>query len=104
MISSGAKGVLCMGSMGYMASLKDSEYPLIAQQASNIVNHRIPLLVGVMDCSIVRILGRINSLKDINIDGVVTTAPFYSLRKPNEIVNFLTKLARESKYPVYVHD
>ncbi|MFA5649895.1 MAG: dihydrodipicolinate synthase family protein [Proteiniphilum sp.] len=104
MISSGAKGALCMGSMGNMASLRDSEYTGIAKQAQDVVNHRIPLLVGVMDCSIARVLDRIDSLKDINIDGVVATAPFYSPVKSDEIVNFFTKIAKESKFPVYMYD
>lgn len=104
MISSGAKGALCMGSMGNMASLKNSEYPLIARHASDVVRHRIPLLVGVMDCSITRILDRIGSLQDIEIDGVVTTIPFYSPPKPNEIVYFFSELARRSKFSVYIYD
>jgi len=104
MISSGAKGALCMGSMGNMASLRDSEYPSIAQYACDVVHHRIPLLVGVMDCSISRVLDRINALKDLEIDGVVTTVPFYSPLKPNEIVRFFSELAKKSKFPVYIYD
>lgn len=104
MISSGAKGTLCMGSMGNMASIRNSEYPLIAKQAFSVIHRRIPLLVGVMDCSISRIIDRIDSLKDINIDGVVTTPPFYSPLKSNEIVNFFTELSRKSKFPVYIYD
>lgn len=104
MISSGAKGALCMGSMGNMASIKNSEYPFIAKQACEVIHHRIPLLVGVMDCAISRIIDRIDSLKDINIDGVVTTVPFYSPLKSNEIVNFFIQLARKSKFPVYIYD
>jgi len=104
MISSGAKGALCMGSMGNMASLRNSEYPLIAKYGCDVVNHRVPLLVGVMDCSISRILDRIDSLKDIEIDGVVATVPFYSPLKPNEIVTFFSELARISKFPVYIYD
>ncbi len=104
MISSGAKGVLCMGSMGNMASLRNSEYPGIAKYACDVVHHRIPLLVGVMDCSISRILDRIDTLKDLEIDGVVATVPFYSPLKPNEIVKFFSELARKSKFPVYIYD
>lgn len=104
MISSGAKGALCMGSMGNMASLRDCEYPSIAQYAFDVVHRRIPLLVGVMDCSISRILDRIDSLKDLEIDGVVTTVPFYYPLKPNEIVRFFCELAKKSKFPVYIYD
>ncbi|WP_332457185.1 dihydrodipicolinate synthase family protein [Petrimonas sp.] len=104
MIEAGAQGVLCMGSMGNMASLRNSEYPSIAQYAFDVIHHRIPLLVGVMDCSISRVLDRIYALKDLKIDGVVTTVPFYSPLKPNEIVKFFSELAKKSKFPVYIYD
>jgi len=104
MISSGAKGALCMGSMGNMASLKNSEYPIIAKYATGVIRRKIPLLIGVMDCSISRVLDRIDSLRELEIDGVVTTVPYYSPLKPNEIVKFFSELARKSKFPVYIYD
>lgn len=104
MIAAGAKGVLCMGSMGNMASIRNREYPLVAKQCRDVINHRVPLLVGVMDCSISRVLDRIDSLENIDINGVVATAPFYSPLKSNEIVNFFIQLARKSKFPVYIYD
>lgn len=104
MISNGAKGALCMGSMGNMVSLRDSEYHSIAQYACDVVHHRIPLLVGVMDCSISRVVDRINALKDLEIDGVVTTVPYYSPLKPNEIVSFFSEVAKKSMFPVYIYD
>ncbi|MDI9605106.1 MAG: hypothetical protein QM305_07265 [Bacteroidota bacterium] len=71
MISSRAKGKFCMGSLRNMASIRDSEYPDVAKYACDVVRQRIPLLVGVMDCSISRVLDRIDSLKELKIDGVV---------------------------------
>lgn len=104
MIEANAQGLLCMGSMGNMVSLRNNEYPLIAKYCYDVVNKRVPLMIGVMDCSIARILDRIDSLKDIDIDGVVATIPFYYMLKPIEVVNFYTTLAKKSKYPVYIYD
>ncbi len=104
MIDAGASGVLCMGSMGKMATIRSSEYRKIAKQCSLVVAQRVPLLVGVMDCSVLRISDRIDALDNINIDGVVATAPFYHKTNPAEIVNFFSLLAKTSKYPVYIYD
>ncbi|MFA6572015.1 MAG: dihydrodipicolinate synthase family protein [Bacteroidota bacterium] len=104
MIGAGAKGVLCMGSMGKMATISNREYPVIAKQSYDIVNKKIPLMIGVMDCSIVKILDRIDSLGEIDIEGVVATTPFYNTLNSSEIVNFFTVLAKKSKYPVYIYD
>ncbi len=104
MIESGAKGLLCMGSMGNMASVRDREYPGIARQCSEVVSGRLPVMVGVMDCSVSRVNDRIEALEGIKIDGVVTTVPFYFKVNPGESIRFFTLLAKISKYPIYIYD
>jgi dihydrodipicolinate synthase/N-acetylneuraminate lyase len=104
MIESNAAGVLCMGSMGNMAGIRNSEYSKTASVCVRTVSGRVPVMVGVMDCSINRVLDRIEVLKDINIDGVVTTSPFYYKLTPGEISYFYTMLAKKSKYPVFIYD
>lgn len=104
MIEASAQGVLCLGSMGKMATITDKEYPLVAKACCEVVNKRVPTMIGVMDCSVGRILDRIETLKDFDVDGVVTTIPYYSTLNSNEIVNFFLLLAKKSKFPVYIYD
>jgi dihydrodipicolinate synthase/N-acetylneuraminate lyase len=104
MIESNAAGVLCMGSMGNMAGIRNSEYSKTASVCVKTVAGKIPVMVGVMDCSINRVLDRIEALKDINIDGVVTTSPFYYRLTSGEISYFYTILAKKSRYPVFIYD
>jgi 4-hydroxy-tetrahydrodipicolinate synthase len=104
MIGSGAAGMLCMGSMGKMESIRNSEYPKIAAQCVNVVSKRVPVMVGVMDCSVSRVLDRIDALGNIAINGVVATAPFYSRASAGGIVNFFAQIAKKSKYPVFIYD
>ena len=70
MLEAGAQGVLCMGSMGKMAAIRNSEYPKIAKYCFKVISERIPVMVGVMDCSASRVLDRIEALGNMNIDGV----------------------------------
>jgi dihydrodipicolinate synthase/N-acetylneuraminate lyase len=104
MIDSGASGVLCMGSMGKMASVRNNEYPGIAKQCVKAVSGRVPVMVGVMDCSVYRVLDRIDALNNLEITGVVATSPFYSILNPGRIKNFFRLLSEKSKYPVYIYD
>lgn len=104
MISAGTSGILCMGSMGKMESIRNSEYPEIARKCVEFAANRVPVMVGVMDCSAGRVLDRIDSLSNITIDGVVATAPFYSKVSPGSIINFFTQISIRSKYPVFVYD
>ncbi|HZK61737.1 MAG TPA: dihydrodipicolinate synthase family protein [Anaerovoracaceae bacterium] len=104
MISSGAAGVLCMGSMGNMAGIRNSEYAKTASLCVKVVAKRVPVMVGVMDCSVNRVLDRIESLDNIEIDGVVATAPYYYKLNAGEIVSFYTMVSEKSKYPLYIYD
>ena len=104
MIEAGARGVLCMGSMGKMASIRDIEYPGVARQCLETASRKVPVMVGVMDCSVSRIMDRIEALTDIKIDGVVATVPYYYKLNTIEIINFFQLLSKKSKYPVYIYD
>ena len=104
MIEAGAQGVLCMGTMGKMAAIRNSEFPKIAKNCFNVISGRIPVMVGVMDCSVSRVLDRIVALGNINIDGVVATTPYYSKVGSDDIISFFKMLSYNSKYPVYIYD
>ncbi|MBN2557522.1 MAG: dihydrodipicolinate synthase family protein [Clostridia bacterium] len=104
MIDAGASGLLCMGSMGNMVSIRDQDYPDIAEACVNAAAGRVPVMVGVMDNSVSRVMDRIYALGDIEIEGVVATTPYYYKSSPEQIISFFEKLASESYYPVYVYD
>ena len=104
MTGAGASGVLCMGSMGNMVSIRNEEYAMVARHCAGVVAGRVPVMTGVMDCSVARVLDRIDALKGIPVDGVVATVPFYYKLKAGDITNFYKMLAASSKYPVYIYD
>ena len=66
-IEAGASGLLAMGSMGIEPYLKQSEYGKIALTVSETTRGRCPVLVGVMDNSITRVIERIESRVGIHI-------------------------------------
>lgn len=104
MTDSGASGLLCMGSMGNMSSIKDDIYSEVAEACTEANAGKLPVMVGVMDNSVARVMDRIYALGDLKIDGVVATTPFYYKSTDQQIVNFFTMLAAESYYPVYIYD
>lgn len=104
MIDAGASGVLCMGSMGNMTSIKGLEYKKIAEACVETTARRCPVMVGVMDCSVARVLDRIYALRCLDLEGVVATPPFYYKSNTTQIINFYKMVAKESKYPVFIYD
>lgn len=104
MIGAGASGLLCMGSMGQMESIKNAEYLKVATKCVEVTAGRLPVMVGVMDCSLARVLDRVEQLNKLDIQGIVATLPFYYKIRPADGVNFFKQLAERSKFPVYVYD
>ena len=103
-ISKKAEGLLVMGSMGIQPVIKDSEYVKVAEVAVKAARGAVPVYVGVMDNSIARVRDRIDSLKGLQLDGVVATVPFYFQSTQEEIKTYYRALADTSPYPLYLYD
>lgn len=103
-ISKKAEGLLVMGSMGIQPVIKNSEYVKVAEIAVKAARGAVPVYVGVMDNSIARVRDRIDSLKGLQLDGVVATVPFYFQSTQEEIKAFYRALADTSPYPLYLYD
>lgn len=103
-IVNGASGLLVMGSMGNLSSIRDCEYANVARSCMDATAKRCPLFVGVMDTAAGRVKDRIDALKGMNIDGVVATAPYYYLASQDDIISFYRQIADYSPFPVYLYD
>lgn len=103
-IDAGASGLLLMGSMGIEAYIKNSAYADIVRVAADEVNGRLPLFVGIMDNSIVKVKEKIDMIGNAKIDGVVLTTPYYAVLDTPQMVNWFTSIADASPYPLYLYD
>jgi dihydrodipicolinate synthase/N-acetylneuraminate lyase len=103
-LDANAAGFLLMGSMGIQVAIRQNEYPKIAKIGAKTVKGKVPLFVGAMDNSVWRVKDRIDSLKGINIDGIVVTTPFYTTCSDDKLKTFFTSIAEVSPYPVYLYD
>lgn len=99
-----ASGLLVMGSMGIEAQVRQSQYVKVASIAIKAAKDALPVMVGVMDNSIGRVLNRIESLNGLNVSGVVATTPFYFGMNQAEVKTFFEQIADKSPYPVYLYD
>ena len=103
-LSSGAAALLCMGSMGQQAYISNSQYPLVAQTCADAANKKVPVYAGVSDVSVQRVVERIEALKGLAIDGVVSTVSYYGTLSQDEAVEFYRQIADRSAYPLYIYD
>lgn len=104
-IEAGVSGLLVMGSMGQMSYIKQSEYAKVAQESVKAVKGRVPVLVGVTDLSINRVMERVEALQGIDgIDGIVTTVPYYNTVTQGDIYEFYNEIANRSGRATYLYD
>ena len=104
-IEAGASGLLVMGSMGQMTYIKQSEYAKVAAESAKAAKGRVPVLVGVTDISIHRVMDRVEALKDIDgIDGIVSTVPYYATVTQDNIFDFYNEIANRSGRATYLYD
>ncbi len=102
-IAAGAVGLLCMGSMGQQAFLRQSVCKDVATAAVEASAGRVPVYVGVMDCSIARAKERMDALKGLDIAAFVLTAPYYAPSTSEQAINFFKGAAATDK-PIFVYD
>ena len=104
-IEAGVSGLLVMGSMGQMSYIKQSEYAKVAEESAKAAAGRVPVLVGVTDVSINRVMERVDALKDIDgIDGIVSTVPYYATVTQDNIFDFYNEIANRSGRATYLYD
>lgn len=103
-IDAGAVGLLCMGSMGIEAFIRDDVYPTVARTAVEAAAGRVPVFVGAMDTSIARVKRKITPLEDCDIAGFVFTAPFYSPASREQMMNFFRGVAALTKHKILLYD
>lgn len=103
-LDAGASALLVMGTMGNEAYIRDRVYPTVARVAVEETAGRVPVLVGVMDCSIRRVLDRIEAIGNLAVDGVVATAPYYLKPTQPDLIEFFTSIADASSRPLYLYD
>lgn len=103
-INAGAVGLLCMGSMGIQAYIRQEVFPQVAKVAVDAAKGRVPVFVGAMDISIARAKERIAAMEDLDIAGFVLTAPYYSPCSRDQMMNFFKAVAASTKHSILLYD
>lgn len=103
-IAAGAVGILCMGSMGMQAALRQGVCPDVAAAAVEAAAGRVPVFVGAMDTSIARAQERIAAMEELDIAGFVFTAPYYSACNREQMMRFFRGVAGATRHSILLYD
>ncbi len=103
-IQAGAVGILCMGSMGQQAFIRQEVCPQVAKAAVEAAAGRVPVFVGAMDCSIGRAKARMAAMEDLDIAGFVFTAPYYAPASAPQMLQYFKSIAAATKHQILLYD
>ncbi|MDR7130025.1 4-hydroxy-tetrahydrodipicolinate synthase [Algoriphagus sp. 4150] len=103
-ISNGVHGLFILGTTGEFSSLSsDVKNELISMTCAK-VDGRIPVLVGITDCSFNESLNLAVKAKDSGAKAVVAAPPFYMNLDQKELINYYEKLADRVELPLLLYN
>ncbi|NOY38226.1 MAG: dihydrodipicolinate synthase family protein [Chlorobi bacterium] len=104
LISGGVHGIFILGTNGEAPSLDYRLRKELIKRTCEIVNHRVPLLVGITDTSF---SGSVDLAKASNLagaDAVVIAPPFYFPIDQEEVISYFKTLTQVLPLPFYLYN
>lgn len=104
LIEAGVDGLFFLGSSGEVVFATDERRDQLVREAVRIVNHRVPVLVGIIDTETERVLEHGRRALALGADALVATAPFYALGGPADVEEHFRILHQELDAPLFAYD
>ena len=104
LIEAGGDGLFFLGSSGEVVFATDERRDQIVREAVRIVDHRVPVLVGIIDTETERVLEHGRRALALGADALVATAPFYALGGPADVEEHFRILHQELDAPLFAYD
>ncbi|MGI0090178.1 MAG: dihydrodipicolinate synthase family protein [Nitrososphaerales archaeon] len=104
LIDGGIDGLLPLGTSGEFALLSDTERKAVAEIVVDQANGRVPVVVGVSDPSIDKVLRYSREAKDAGADAIIATPPYYFTTTNEGLYRFYKKLSIDSEMPLMIYN
>ncbi len=104
MIDAGVTGLFFLGSSGEVVFLTDEQRMEVLSVALEIVDGRVPVLVGIIDMETMRVIDQAKRVSQLPIDALVAPAPFYALGGPHENERHFRQIREHTDLPLFAYD
>ena len=104
LVDGGVDGLFVLGSTSEVAFLPDGHRKTVLDTVVGHVGGQIPVLAGVIDMTVLRVLDHVRVAVGAGVDGIVATAPFYARTHPAEIATHFRSIALRAGIPLYAYD
>jgi dihydrodipicolinate synthase/N-acetylneuraminate lyase len=103
-LGGGVHGLFLLGTNGEGPSLSFSLKKEFLKLACEIINGRVPILVGVTDSSFSGTIALAEYSKSVGADSIVVAPPFYFPATEAEMINYVEKLAAATPLPFVLYN
>ncbi|MCX6238258.1 MAG: dihydrodipicolinate synthase family protein [Bacteroidia bacterium] len=104
LVSGGVHGLFILGTTGEAPSLSHKLRKDFIKRTCELVNHRIPVMVGITDTSFEESLEIAEYSKIVGADAVVVAPPYYIPISQSEMVYYLGNLIPRSPLPLLLYN
>ena len=104
LIEGGVHGIFILGTTGEFAGLSSAVKRELIQITCQQVKGRVPILVGVTDCSFTESVELAAIAHRSGAEAVVAAPPFYMNIEQEELINYYQKLADIVELPLFLYD
>ncbi len=103
-LSGGVHGLFILGTTGEATNLTYDLRKDMMRRTCELVNQRVPVVVGITDTSLSGTLEIADYAKAIGIDGVVLAPPYYFPLSQEELQEYLENIAPQLPLPFLMYD
>jgi 4-hydroxy-tetrahydrodipicolinate synthase len=104
LIDGGVHGIFILGTTGEFAGLSSAVKSDLIQITCQQVKGRVPILVGVTDCSFTESVDLAAIAHKYGAEAVVVAPPFYMNIGQAELIHYYQKLAEVVELPLFLYD
>jgi len=103
-IDAGVHGVFILGTTGESPSLPQKIKIHMIRETGRIVSKRVPVLVGITDCSMGNSLELAEMAKNYGADALVAAPPFYMNISQEDLEKYYRDLANRTELPLILYN
>jgi len=103
-VRNGVNGLFPLGTTGMGPAMEPDERKRVAEVVVDSVGHRIPVIVQVGDADPKVSIDLARHAEKIEADAVAALTPFYYHPGPESVIEYYTRLTRETALPVLVYN
>lgn len=104
LLSGGVHGLFMLGTTGEATSLSYELRKELLKRTSELVKHRVPVVVGITDTSLDGSLKIAEYSADLGLDGVVIAPPYYMPIAQEEMREYLENIVPRLPLPFLMYD